>query len=72
MSTLPNDLISLANSLSFCLDSLSNFAVRPASKFVPGAKDHFTPGEEDFFSSDEDLDDFGSRIFSTNLHKTVS
>lgn len=72
MSTLPNDLSSLANSLSFCLDSLSIFAAKPDSKFVPGAKDHFTPGVEDLFSIGEDLDDFGSRIFSTNLHKTVS
>lgn len=74
MSTMLNDLISLANSLSFCLDSLSIFAVRPGNKFVPAAKDQFIPfaGAEDLFSTNVGLFGFGITIFSTNFHKTVS
>jgi hypothetical protein len=74
MSTLLKALSCLANSLSFCLDSLSTLAVKPDSKLVPGAKDHFIPFSGDLFSAADKLDlaGFGIRSFSTNFHKTVS
>lgn len=64
MSMLLNDLSSLAKSFSLSLDSLSILAPKD------GEKDHFTPGPG-LSSSATDLDDFGTRIFSTNFHKTV-
>lgn len=72
ISTFLNDLSSLANSLSLCLDSFSIFAPKPGNRFVPGAKDHFIPWVSDLFSPDEVFDGLGRRTFSTNFHRTVN
>lgn len=71
-STLLNDLNSLANSLSFCLVSLSILKLLPEGKLVPGANDHFIPGKEDPVSVEAGYFGFGASTLSTTFHKTVS
>ncbi|MFS7977386.1 hypothetical protein Hanom_Chr10g00903361 [Helianthus anomalus] len=73
MSTILNDLSSLAKSLSLSLDSLL-ILVKLDNKFVPSANYLFSPSVVFFFSSWRfcSFACLGIIGFSTNFHVTVS